>query len=52
LNERHELDPRPLDEGPRPKSGKLSLNLRDTILEGKSISWNPEKQNLKGKLMI
>jgi hypothetical protein len=23
----HKLDPQPLDEGPRPKSGKLRLNL-------------------------
>jgi len=53
LDERHKLDPRPLDEGPRPKSGQLSLNPHDTILEGKSVSWNPkQKKTLKGELMI
>jgi hypothetical protein len=38
----HKLDPtRPLDEGPRPKSGEFRLNLRGcTILEGKSIDSN------------
>ncbi len=37
LDESHELDPWPLDEGPRPKGGKSRLNLHDTILERKSI---------------
>jgi len=41
------LDPRLLDEGPRPKSGKTRLNLHGTILEGNSIGSNP-KEN--GKL--
>jgi hypothetical protein len=36
------LDPWTLDEGPRPKSGKLRLNLHGTILEGKSIGLNPK----------
>jgi hypothetical protein len=33
-----------LDEGPRPKSGKLRLNLHGTILDGKSIGSDPEKE--------
>jgi len=38
LAESHsKLDPWPLDEGPRPKSGKSWLHLHGTILEGKSI---------------
>jgi len=37
LVESFKLVPRPLHEGPRPKSGKLSLNLDGTVLEGKSI---------------
>ncbi len=37
MDESHELDPWPLDEGPRPKGGKSRLNLHDTILERKSI---------------
>jgi hypothetical protein len=41
--ESHKLDPWPLDEGPRPKSGKSRLNLHGTILEGKSIDLNPTK---------
>jgi hypothetical protein len=47
LDESHKLDPWPLDEGLRPKSSKLSLNLHGTILEGKSIG-----SNHKGELMI
>jgi hypothetical protein len=31
------LVPRPLDEGPKPKSGKLRLNLHGTCFGGKSI---------------
>jgi hypothetical protein len=45
----HKLDPRPLDENTRPNSGKSRLNLHGTILEGKSISWNPKKQELKNE---
>jgi hypothetical protein len=45
------LDPWPLDEGPRPKSGKSRLNLHDSILERKSIN-SDEKKELKGDLMI
>jgi hypothetical protein len=35
----------PLDKGPRPKSGKFRLNLRGTILEGKSIDLQTQKKN-------
>jgi hypothetical protein len=38
------LDPWPLNEGPRPRSGKLRLNLHGTILEGKSIGLDPPKR--------
>jgi hypothetical protein len=46
-----------LDEGSRPKSGKLRLNLHGTILEGKSIGSDPKKERkkkkeLRGELMI
>jgi hypothetical protein len=44
LAESHKLDPWPLDESPRPKSGKLGLNLHGTILEGKSIGLNNKKE--------
>jgi hypothetical protein len=30
-------------QGPRPKSGKLKLNLHGTIVEGKSINLDPKK---------
>jgi hypothetical protein len=43
LAESHKLDPLPLDECPRPKSGKLRLNLHGTILEGTSIGSSPKK---------
>ncbi len=36
-----------LDEGPRPKSGKLRLNPHGTILEGKSIASEPKKKSSK-----
>ncbi len=36
----------PLDEGPRPKSGKSWLNLHGIILNEKSIGWN-QKIELK-----
>jgi hypothetical protein len=35
LDESHKLDPWSLDEGPRPKSGKLRQNLHGTIFKGK-----------------
>ncbi len=43
-SESTKLDPWPLDEGPRPKSGKSRLNLHGTILEGKSIGLDPQKK--------
>jgi hypothetical protein len=45
------LDPWPLDEGPRPKSGKSRLNLHGRILERKSVNSDFKKE-LKGELMI
>jgi hypothetical protein len=33
-----------LDKDQRPKSGKLRINLHDTILEGKSSDSNPTKK--------
>jgi hypothetical protein len=44
LDESHKLDPQPLDEGPRPKNGKSTLNLHGTILGGNSIGSNPKKE--------
>jgi len=44
--ESHKLDPWPLDEDPRPKSGKSRLNLHGAILEGKSIGLNPPQKEL------
>jgi hypothetical protein len=43
--------PRPLDEGPRPKSGKLRLNLHDTCFGGK-INWFGPKKSAKGEFLI
>jgi hypothetical protein len=34
--------PRPLDEGPRPKSGKLRLNLNGTCVGGKINLLGPK----------
>jgi len=34
-DESHKLDPRPLDEIPKPRSGKSKLNLHGTILNEK-----------------
>jgi len=45
------LVPRPLDESPRPKSGKLRLNLHGTCFGGKSIG-SEQKTVLKGELLI
>jgi hypothetical protein len=48
LDESHKLNPRPLDEGPRPKSGKSRLNLNSTVSEGKSTvlkKKNPKKES-------
>jgi hypothetical protein len=47
LDEGHKLDPRAIDQGPRPKSGKSRLNLNGTILEGNSISKNESQFLLK-----
>jgi len=44
LVESHKLDPRPLDVGWRPKSGKLRLNLHGTIFERKSIGSDGKKK--------
>jgi hypothetical protein len=52
VDESHKLNPWwwwPLDEGPRPKSGKSRLNLHDTNLEGKSIGSHPKRKSSKGK---
>jgi hypothetical protein len=46
------LDPQPLNEGPRPKSGKSRLNLHGTILEGRSIGFMNKEKSSKGELMI
>jgi hypothetical protein len=51
LVESFKLVPRPLDDGPRPKSGKLRLNLHGTSLERKSIGLD-QKMVLKGELPI
>ncbi len=45
------LDPRLLNEDPRPIEAKLRWHLHDTILEGNSVG--PEqKMELKGGLMV
>ncbi len=46
LVESLKLVPRPLDKGPRPKNGKLRLNLRGTDFGGKINWWGP-KNNAK-----
>jgi len=40
-------DPWPLDEGPRPKSGKSRLNLHGAILEENSIGSNQKNRAKK-----
>jgi hypothetical protein len=40
------LVPRPLDKGPRPKSGKLRLNLHGTCF-GEKINWFGPKHGAK-----
>jgi len=47
LVESFKLVPRPLDEGPRPKSGKLRLNLHGTCLGGKINWFGPKKNSAK-----
>jgi hypothetical protein len=44
LVESFKLVPRPLDVGPRPKSGKLRLNLHGTCFGGKINWFRPKKQ--------
>jgi hypothetical protein len=51
LVESLKLVSRLLNEGPRPKSGKLKLNLHGTFLEGKSMGLD-QKTMLKGELLI
>jgi hypothetical protein len=51
LVESFKLVPMPLDEGPRPKSGKLRLNLHGTCFGGKSIG-SDQKTLLKWELLI
>jgi len=46
LVEGFKLVSRPLDEGPRPKSGKLRLNLHGTCFGGK-INWFGPKNSAK-----
>jgi hypothetical protein len=43
LVESFKLVPKPLDEGPGPKSGKLRLPYMTPILEGKSIGSNQKQ---------
>jgi hypothetical protein len=43
LVEIFKLVPKPLDEGPRPKSGKLRLPYMTPVLEGKSIGSNQKQ---------
>jgi hypothetical protein len=47
LNRAILLNPSSLDEGPRPKSGKSRLNIRDIILEVKSIGLDQKRKGLK-----
>jgi hypothetical protein len=47
LDESHKLDPQPLHEDPRPKSGKSRLNLSGTILEEKSFGSDQKEIKLK-----
>jgi hypothetical protein len=46
LVESFKLVPRPLDEGSRPKSGKLRLNLHGICFRGK-INWLRPKNSAK-----
>jgi hypothetical protein len=42
----------PLEKGPRPKSGKLRLNLHGTCFGGKINWFGLKKTLLKGELLI
>jgi len=44
------LVPKPLDEGPRPKGGKLRLNLHGTCF-GKKINWFELENNVKRRAL-
>jgi hypothetical protein len=46
------LNPWPLDEGPKPKSDKLRLNLHGTIFGRRDQLVQTKKKELKGELMI
>jgi hypothetical protein len=55
LVERHKLDPRPLDEDPKPIEAKLRWHLHGTILEGNSIlvrtkKWSSKESSWFGEL--
>jgi hypothetical protein len=53
LAESQKLEPWPLDEGPRPISGKSRLNLHGTILQRfNQLRPQRKKRILKGELMI
>jgi hypothetical protein len=47
----HKLDPRPLNEDPRPIEANLRWHLRGNILEGNSIGLD-QKMKFKGELMV
>ncbi len=49
LVESFKLIPRPLDEGPRPKSGKLRLNLHGTCF-GVKFNWFGPKNSAKRRV--
>jgi hypothetical protein len=51
LIESHKLDPRPLDEDPRPIEAKLKWHVHGTILEGNLIGLD-QKMELKKDLMV
>ncbi len=46
------MNPWPLDEGPKPKSDKLRLNLHGTIFGRRDQLVQTKKKELKGELMI
>jgi hypothetical protein len=48
LDENHKLEPQPLDESLRPKSGKSRLNIHGTILKGKS---GKSRLNIHGTIL-
>jgi hypothetical protein len=51
LVESHKLDPRPLNEDPKPIEAKLKWHIHDTIFEGNSIGLD-QKMELKGEFTI